>query len=258
MFLKNFKFYDPDDAGGQGEEKPKDTQLDAVKAVADGIKAAIEAARATPAPAIAPTKPDPRAALEAEAVKVNEEYNALMADGKYAEAANLRDSYKLKAAQAFQGDPSDSPLVKTAVALGKKAAKAEHGDIMSKWGSEVESIVNSMAVEDRISPDAWEKAVSQVKTNHFDELLEAAAAKKVSEGGFIAPPSVPGSRGRKGSNDPGLDEVELIACEITGVTPEAYAKRKKEADDYDKIPLRQRGAYEGYPVAPATVTPGRF
>ena len=258
MMLKNFKFYDPDDTGGQGDETPKPTQIDAVKAVADGIKAAIEAARIQPAPVAQVPQTDPRAALEAEATKINEQYDALMADGKFAEAANLRDGFKLKVSQSTQVNADDDPLVKTAMQLGKKSAKLEYGDVMTKWGSEVEAIVKALPVQERIQPDAWDRAVSQVKTNHFQEILDAEVETRINKGGFIAPGAQAGSRGKKQSDSYGLNEAELMACETTGVSPEAYAKRVKEAEAYDAIPLRQRGHYEGYPVVSNTVVPGKF
>jgi hypothetical protein len=233
--------------------------LDAVKAVADGIKQAMEEARKSAVPVVvAPT--DPRAALAAEAIKVNENYDALCADGKYAEAQAMRDSFMAKANQATQGDPSANPLVKTAVGLGKKAAKIDHGPIMAKYGDEIERYVNSLPVEERIQPDAWDRAVSNVKSTHFDDILKESteAAVKAATSDFVAAGAQPGSRGRKSGTAPGLDELQLMACEMTGISPEAYSKRLKAEEEYDKIPARQRGAFEGYPTVSDEVKPGRF
>lgn len=262
--FKNFKFYEPNDGAEKGDlDESKDKPVDpmaAVKAVADQIATSIAALKQQPVQVVMPkAQDDPRAALAAEALTMNEKYNALCADGDYAGAAVLRDNFVARANAVGQGDPNDNPVVKTAVGLGKKHAKLDHKDIMAKYGDEVERVVNSLPVEKRILPDAWDRAVSEVKTNHFDELMAEVRTQATEEAnkGFVTSGSQPGSRGRKADSDFGLDEIDKAAAEVCGVSPEAFSKRLKAAEDWDKLPFRERGA-DGYPVVSQVVKPGRF
>ena len=262
MNLKNLKYFEPNDGadpGGDPADKPAEpTTLDAVKLVADKIADAIAANRVAPAPVVVSS--DPTVALAAEAAKVNDDYNALMADGKYADAAAMRDSFMARANAASQGDPANNPFVRTAIGLGKKAAKIDYPDVMKKYGAEVEAAVNALPIGDRVQPDAWDRAVSTVKTAHFDEIIKAEREAAIAEttASFVTSGSQGGSRGRKDASANSLDELQLVAAEACGVSPEAYAKRVKAAEDYDKIPVKQRGSYEGYPVVSNEVKPGRF
>lgn len=269
--FKNWKFYDPDDTGdgGDGKDTAKPDQsailADSLKSVVDTFKAEIAAVR-TAAPAPVKTEPvvDPRAALEARAQAVAKEVNELAANGDLAGGMAKFAQFQAEAAQFGRPDPNNDPLVKAGTNLGKRLAVKEHKEIFDKWGTEVEEIVNAMPVTDRIQPDAWDRAVSQVQTRHFQELRDEAVAAAVEEeikkrfGN--APPSAPGSRG-KGANagaQVNLDEDELFFANLMGVSAEAYAKNKKAADDWDKKPFSERGRDRGYPLVPQTVTPGRF
>lgn len=271
---------DPDDGGtGTGTGAITDPPVDpaapakpavdpaiaAATAVADGIRAALAEARtAAPAPVIpvGPSIADRQAALQREADSVNTQYDALCADGKFAEAQNLRDGFIRKAAAALAPSDDDNVTVRTAVAIGERLARAEHRDTMAKWGDEVKRAVAAMPAAERISPDAWDRAIQTVKLAHFDEIVnervDAGVATRKAE---FMPPD--GAMARTRKRDPlaaRLTEEQQWGMDITGVTAEDYTKHAKIEEEFDKLPMSKRGPGYGYPVmdTATTIAPGKF
>jgi hypothetical protein len=267
-----FAYFEPDDGAAAGDTPaatpaPATTvPADAVKAVADQIRLAIEAGRTAAAPAApADTQADSIRALEAESDKIAKDYDQLCAEGRFSEGQALMTRFQQKVNRTVGGDGSNNPTVKVAVALGEKAARVEHKDIMAKWGDEVRRAVDSLPIDERILPDAWDKAISRVKTNHFDEILAAAKTAFIEEHkkSFVPPPSAGGSRSRSLEGAAAkLDEVQLWAADLCGVSPEDYAKSLKFQEDFEKLPLRERGPFDGIPVLTeakgARIAPGKF
>lgn len=269
-------FYDPDGTGGGGNGDPDPDPKskgavadDTIKAVADAIKQAVESGRSTPPAPISVAPVDDRAAkvrdLEAEAVKVAEQADALFAEGKGTQATAILKQFDQKVARTLATPTDNDPVIKTAVALGKRVAQVAHPDVMNRWGSEVERAVAAMSPEERISPDAWDKAVTTVKANHFQELLDEATNARVEEArkSFVPPPSSSGRVNRvlKGKAAE-LSEEQLAAADACGVTPEEYVTQIDREAAYDRLPAKVRGPGAGYPIiddqGAQRVAPGKF
>jgi hypothetical protein len=265
---------DPDGGGAQGDPDPDpldapvktDPAIDAAKAVADGIRAALAEARvATPPAPVVPAGPsmaDRQAALQREADDVNTRVDALSADGKFAEALALRDQFVRKANATLAPSIDDDVTVQTAVAIGERLAKAEHKDVMSKWGDEVKRAVAAMPAHERVRPDAWDRAVQTTKLAHFDEIMnervETTIATRRAE---FMPPDGASMRARKREGAAAkLNEDQLWGMDITGVDAEAYTKHLKVEEEFDKLPMSKRGPGYGYPIMEptATIKPGQF
>jgi len=267
-------FYNTDDAAsgtGDGTDETTDTpaKTDApdLRAVVDGIKAAIAESRQAAVP-VAPIVPAPvdydarRQALITEGEAINARVNELAAAGDMAGALAIRDEFNAKVNRSLAAPAGDSTMVKTAVQVGERLARTEHKDIMSRWGDEVRRSVEALPLDERVQPDAWDRAVAKVRTNHFDELMSEAVNGKVEEmkRTFVPPPSAPGSRGNRALTGAAakLDEVQLYASDLCGVTPEEYAAQVKREETYDALPFKQRGPFPGYPVLDGPVTKGSF
>lgn len=261
--------YEPDDrasgaAGGDGADNAENTQqpnpLEAVKQIADTFRDEIKAMRtAQPAPvAPAPNPTDPHAALRAEGAEMVKKYNEMCANGEFAEATIMMDQFKEKVAAATRGSADDDPTVKAAMSFGRRAAAKDHAAVFEKWGNEVDAIVKRMPVQERIQPDAWDKAVREVQMNHFDEVVNERIEGERKK--FTPAPAAPGSRGRQQNSSPMLTEEEAFFAELCGVSPERYAFRVKEAEEYAKKPFRERGNLsDGFPLMPdGPVKPGAF
>jgi len=263
--LSRYRNYDPDDAGGMGDPNvvpvvdpppPPPPSAD-LKSVADSIRQAILESRAA-APIAMPTAPTfdtaaaTRRALEEESAQVNAKVDELVNAGRASEAFAMRDQFIQKANRALSPAQDDSAIVKTAVALGERAARTEHRDIMSRWGDEVRRAVEAMPLDERVNPDAWDKAVSRVKSNHFDEILNEHVTMKVEAArkSFAPPPTAPGSRGARplAGAAAKLNEEQLWGADLCGVSAEDYAKQLAREEAFDALPFRERAKFTGYPV----------
>lgn len=269
------RMYDPDDPGGAGGDPDsgtgtgtgEPTTTSDLKSVADSIRQAILEARAVapPAPAIpvnTGASDASRRALEEEGIAVNTKFNEMVNAGQAAEAMSMRENFVQKVNRAYAQPAEESTIVKTAVMLGERAARTEHKDVMSRWGDEVKRTVDALPLEERVLPDAWDKAVSRVKTSHFSELLEEQVTTRVAEARkqFTPPPVVPGSRGARRLEGAAakLDEGQLWAVDLCGVTAEDYVKQIAKEEAYDALPFRERGPFPGYPVLENVVERGKF
>lgn len=243
---------DPDTDPGGEPSGDKATGAGAVdtKAIADAIRSGLSSV----VESVRPAPVDPRAAardmLEKEAAQVNERYDALCADGKFAEAQNLRDNFIRKANSLHTPSLDDDPTVSTAVEIGERLAKAEHKDIMKRWGDEVRREVMSMPANERIKPNAWDRAVDRVRTSHIDEIInervDAGVAARRAE--FVPPESgETRSRKREGAAAK-LTEDQAWGQELTGVAPEEFIEHLKIEEEFDKRPMSQRGPGYGYPI----------
>lgn len=264
--------YDPDDPGGTGD--PGDPAVVTppapapdLKAVSDSIRAAILESRAPVAPTVAPVAtPGPseavRAALTAESATVNTKFNEMVNAGQAAEAMAMREEFAQRAGRLLATSPEDSPIVKTAVALGERVARTEHAAVMSRWGDEVRRTVEALPIEERVLPDAWDRAVSRIKANHFDELLNEQVTARVEEARktFTPPPMPSGSRGARRLEGPAakLSEEQLWGADLCGVDPKDYAAEVAREAAYDALPFKERGPFPGYPLLENTVKPGQF
>jgi len=262
--VSRYRQYDPDDNGGQGDPDgqpetqpppPPPPSAD-LKSVADSIRQAILESRAA-APAVAPmptfdTSASTRRALEDESAQVNVKFNELVNSGQAAEAMAMRDAFIAKANRALAPAQDESAIVKTAVALGERAARTEHKDVMARWGDEVRRAVEAMPLDERVNPDAWDKAVSRVKSNHFDEILNEHVTMKVEAARktFAPPPSAPGSRGARvlTGSAARLSEEQLWGADLCGVSADDYAKQLAREEAFDALPFRERAKFTGYPV----------
>lgn len=258
----------PDGAGGGGTSDEKPDKDAALRDVAATIREAIAAARvpATPVVAIPAAPAGPSDALirelEAESATVNAKINELANSGDVAGAFVVRDQFNAKVARLTAAPQADNTLVKTAVAVGERLARSENKDLFKRWGTEIRDIVNSMPLDERVQPDAWDKAVTRVKSNHIDELIAESSAAAVAEArkGFVPPPSAPGSRGARRLDGAAskLSEEQLWAADLCGVSPDEYAKSVAAEQAYDALPFKERGPFPGYPVVETHVQPGKF
>lgn len=274
--LSRYRFYDPDDAGGQGdpaadgtpatpETPPTPPPVADLKAVADSIRAAILESRtpvaAAPVAAVGVSDAT-RRALEEESVQVNARFDELVNSGKAAEAMAVREQFIQKANRLMAPAQSDNTMVRTAVAVGERLAKSEHKDVMSRWGDEVKRTVDAMPVEDRVSPDAWDRAVAQVKTAHFSELLEEQTTARVeaAKKTFAPPPVMPGARGSRALSGAAakLSEEQIWGADLCGVEPAKYAEELARETAYDALPFKERGPFPGYPILSDKIVPGGF
>jgi len=275
--LSRHFLYDPDDPGGMGGD-PLDPDTPAVvpdppppatdlKAVADSIRQAIlESRAATPIVAPQPISFGPsdatRRALEDESAQVNAKFNELVNSGQAAEAMSMREAFVQKANRALAPAQDENVVVKTAIALGERAARTEHKPIMSRWGDEVRRTVEAMPLEERVQPDAWDKAVSRVKSNHFDEILNEQVTAKVDAARktFAPPPATPGSRGARQLTGAAakLSEEQIWGADLCGVAADEYAKELARETTYDALPFKERGPFPGYPILSNDVKPGGF
>jgi len=281
----NWRSFDPDDPGGMGDVVDPDAPPQGnpltpapppatdLKAVADSIRAAILESRASTAPTV-PTVPASfgpsdatRRALEDEAVQVNAKVDELVNAGRASEAFTMRDQFIQKANRALAPTEDENAMVKTAIALGERVARTEHKDIMGRWGDEVRRAVEAMPLGERVNPDAWDKAVSRVKSNHFDEIMNEHVTAKVEAArkSFAPPPTTPGARGSRPVTGAAarLTEEQLWGADLCGVTPEAYAAQLKREEDFDALPFKERSKFTGYPViddprGTTTVEKGKF
>jgi hypothetical protein len=275
------KFLHDPDGSGTGDPNPEGdppTPPDpnaslktAVDSIRDGIKQAIEASRApvqaAPVqPSMGPTQATQQA-LAVEADRVNAQVDELFASGKAAEAMSIRDAFVQKANRAMQADPNDNAIVKTAVQLGERVARTEHKTIMDRWGDEVRRAVDAMPLEARVLPNAWDAAVAAVRSNHFTEILDETVATRVAEekAKFVPPPNAPGSRGHRTLTGLAskLSEEQVWGADITGVTPDEYAKEVANEAKFDALPFKERAKFPGYPVIDEArgnqrVAPGKF
>jgi len=276
MFSRLSRFHDPDDSGGQGQPDDDGTGTSTpapaandLKDVAASIRAAILEARAVApvAPAFAPApvadnREATRRALLDEGAQVNAKFDELVNAGRASEAMALRDDFQRRANASLAAPQDDNVIVKTAVALGERAARNEHADVMKRWGDEVRRAVDGMPLDERVQPDAWDKAVSRVKTNHFDELFNERLTEKVEEAKrqFIPPPTAPGSRGTRPTTGAAskLNEEQLWGADLCGVDPAEYAKEFARETAYDALPFKERGPFPGYPLVSNVVKPGGF
>jgi hypothetical protein len=267
------KMYDPDEPGGTGdpatdpdagEPTPGTSDL---KSVADSIRQAILEARAVtpPAPVIPVStgaSDAARRALEEEGITVNAKFNEMVNAGQAAEAMAMRESFVQKVNRAYAQPAEDSAIVKTAVMLGERAARTEHKDVMSRWGDEVRRAVDALPLEERVLPDAWDKAVSRVKTNHFSELMDEQVNARVAEAKkqFVPPPIAPGSRGARRLEGAAakLSEEQVWGADLCGVDANEYAKELAREVAYDALPFKERGPFPGYPIVSNDVKPGGF
>ena len=277
--LSRYRQYDPDDTGGAGATDPDTEPTEPteptpppppsadLKSVADSIRAAIlESRAAAPAAAAVPVNFGPtdatRRALEDESAQVNAKVDELVNAGRASEAFAMRDAFINKANRMLSPAQDDSAIVKTAVALGERAARTEHKDIMGRWGDEVRRAVEAMPIDERVNPDAWDRAVSRVKSNHFDEILNEQVKQKVEAArkSFIPPPSAPGSRGSRPLTGAAakLSEEQLWGADLCGVDASTYAQELARETAYDALPFKERGPFPGYPLVGNDVKPGGF
>lgn len=274
------RYFDPDD-NGDGAAKPDDPENTEtpvgdppppavppagadLKAVADSIKQAILESRGSGAPIAAPIADNSATirALEAEAVTVNARINELANAGDVAQALAIRDQFNAKVARVTAAPEADNEIVRTAVTIGERLARTEHKDVMTRWGSEVTAIVNAMPLNERVNPNAWDRAVTRVKADHINELIDEQVNARVTEArkSFVPPPATPGARGARRLEGPAakLTEEQLWGADICGVEPAAYAAELKRETDFDALPFRERAKFPGYPLVGDKVTPGGF
>ena len=104
-------------------------------------------------------------------------------------------------------------------------------DVMKKYGSEVEEIVNSMAPNEQLKPSAWKNACRLVKADHLEELF--AEMQKVKEEEKTKPSNgVPMSASTVNSPTPAVKRRKVLTPEEIedaakdGLDPKIYAKTK--------------------------------
>jgi hypothetical protein len=133
---------------------------------------------------------------------------------------------------------------------------------MSRWGEEVRRAVDSMPLEERVHPNAWDRAVRDVRANHFTELMDEQVTTRVAEARktFAPPPSGPGSRGSRRLEGAAakLSEEQVWGADLCGVAPDVYAKELARETAYDALPFKERGPFPGYPLVGNDVKPGGF
>lgn len=265
------RFYEEDDGASGGAGDPA-TDKPVEKSTAEVVKSAVEAVGVEFRKALetvgksADSKPAPVTvdveALKAEAAKVNAQVDELMAEGRGSEALRIRDEFLSKVARTTQTSPADNPLVAAGYKHGRKAAQASYPELFKTYGPELEAYVKSLPVERQIDPDVWDEAAERVRGRHFDDIAKSLRDAAVDEArrSFSVPPTPGGSRGSREVGGVKLSEEAELAIEVTGVSREAYAAQVKMQEEFDKLPLRQRGAWEGYPIVPQneTIQPGRF
>lgn len=262
---------DPDNGGGDPAKAAKSDNTADLKAIADSIRqgfvSAAEASR--PVASVIDNTDATRRALESEATAVNTQVDELFAAGRASEAMALREQFARKASSLLAAPAGDNPIIKTAVALGERVARTDAASkpVMDRWGDEVRRAVEAMPAEQRVLPDAWDTAIARVRANHFTELMEETVTARVSEerAKFVPPPSVPGSRSRQPLTGAAakLSEEQVWGADITGVTPDEYAKSLAEMESYDSLPFKERAKFSGYavmndPRGNSTVAPGKF
>lgn len=264
--FRNFKFYEADDGGADGAPpvpEKKESTADVVKAAVESVAAEFRKTltASKPEPVVVPSAGVDIEALKREAVEVNTKVDELFAEGKAAEAMRIRDEFFAKVNRQAQGDPAANPLVQAAFKHGVRSAKAAYPELYKAYGSEMESYVKSLPVERQVDPDAWDEAAERVRARHFDDLMAAERTKIEDDvkSKWNVPPVPGGSRGSSTVAGVKLDDDQQLAIEMLNVKPEAYAAEVKRAEEYDKLPVRQRGRFDGYPVMDnSPVVPGRF
>ena len=118
-----------------------------------------------------------------------------------------------------------------------------------------------MPAEQRISPNAWDNAVTTIRGRHYEELAaarEEAVKAKITNDYLLNPPPVPpGSRGSMGGSDSPLSGTDETIARTLGVEVAHFKAVKKITDAY----LDNPDPTQGCPLeltTPAKVQPGRF
>jgi len=196
------------------------------EALAEGRKAQESA------PAPGPKPEEVQAQLAQDYADTLKKYNDLCASGDFAGGANLLMEFSARMSKRTATDPAKDPAFKALVATAKRGARADHPEVFQDWASEVESEVESMSPSERINPDMWEEAVRRIKARHADEIVQRRVeeALKDLDKGRGDTFTAPGSRGRSNRPAADLDEDQLAAAQLMGMSPEDYAKAAKETE----------------------------
>lgn len=250
-------------AGGEGTPAPdpKAATADAVKSIADSLRAAIAEQRATPAvPAVvapAPVPFDSAAAHDALATRFGE----LMAAGQHKEAYQFArlEGARIAAAEAAsrpQVRPEDTPAVAGLIERERRAAKSANKDLFDRFGPEIEAEIARMPADQRVNPASWDAAIRNVRASHFDELIQEARTDAV-RAATPTTPMAPGTRGRAPVTVADIDEDTIAYGVAMGYTPEKYAELVAATDaargrSSNGIPRRSTA------VLTDDVQPGRF
>jgi len=245
-----------------------------VSALVEGFKEVVgevkTLAETVARPAAAPPTDDRAARLKAaqdEYAAKREKANELAAAGDYA-GATEEIATGIAALQAVSAVPAtDQPAMRALVSQTKRLARAEHKDMFDSYGSEIETAIAALPVEEQINPDAWDRAVRDVKSTHIDDILAARAAAKdkeleeASAGRTFTTPVARGGRLPRALNDDGdvnadsltADQLQMAAD--IGFTPERYAKAVTRHNKH-----RIRGSVVRIldEDAEPTIAPGKF
>lgn len=246
----------------------------AASQVADSIKEGLEAQGAQIAKALATNQPTATPATELDPAKavtqLTADFQKECENGEYGPALEKAigrytniTSQLSKAEQAKLPKLEDDAFYKSAFGQAQRNAKTDHTDIFDKWGDEVNAIIAALPDKNRITQDAWDRAVAEVKTCHIDEILETQAAEReaarVKE--FGAPVNTPsGVVFPQGTDTQGLGQDELSVAKACRISPTAYAASKKiYEDEFDHKKGGVRVLPEVHEDDPAThIKPGQF
>jgi len=115
-------------------------------------------------------------------VETDEEFKARYAKLLFDDPVKARQEYDLRYLAPIVGQQQAliSNLQKQVVLQNEKEK-----DFLDKYGKEVDGIYQQMNDFERAKPDAYKKAVNQVKLDHLDDLIQAKAAtmaKELSDG----------------------------------------------------------------------------
>jgi hypothetical protein len=243
--------------------------VDSFKATLEGVKDTIAAIPHAPAAPVADPSIARAAALD-EYNKTRDKVNELVSAGDAAGAMEAMYGAfgKLNAATApsAESDPSTQALISNA----KRSSRADNKPMFDKYGSEIESLMQSRPLAERISPDAWDKAARDVRAMHFDDILaetktgweaEQKAAQDAAEArarGFRTPVAGGGASGTvsAGISASELSPEQIAVAAAFGKTPEQYAE---SVSKYEKALIRPgRVAILDEPIGNRVIERGKF
>lgn len=271
---------DDEGKGADGAEAPKPGEKEAKAAadataawkdVAGGIKDLIKQNRELA------TKPDPKPSgptleeYQEKATKLVVETKAKAAEfmkaGDYEAAIDtvlgLQNEVNKLAPKA---DLADNPVIKAGIATARREAKRENPEIFETYAAEVEAAVSKLSVEDRINPDAWDRAIREVKLDHLDDIADAREKRRkdaTNDGIDLdtlrrgAPTSGGSNRVRsRGVQTIELDEDAKDAARQLGFTDKEYAA---EVALTEAARIRKGKARDMVPIlSDERPKPGRF
>jgi len=196
-------------------------------------------AGAAPAPRPAPYQPP--APFSPKPVNEEEEPNLLLDPERYMERQFSRRMQPLVEQQAMAMRSQNSQLF-----------RMNEPDFYSKYGEEIEGIVSQMAPQMQANPQVYRMAATLVRGNHYQEIAEEIATKRLSERGFqpeqpaqqaepqrgffggsVRPPvsERPAPSGQSSKKVIKLTDEEKKYAEMFNMTPEEYLEYKGQNTD---------------------------